>query len=119
MASKVLELKIDTPSAFDGNTIDAAQWMYSVISYFELNDYVYHSDKKKIIATLSFMNKGTATPWVSPGCASTTKMMTGKLQPSFSLMRRLFPNMTPPMPSPNDTFSDILNSTPKHALPRN
>ncbi|KAF9220324.1 hypothetical protein BS17DRAFT_715053, partial [Gyrodon lividus] len=54
------ELKISTPSAFDGNTDDAAQWMYSVISYFELNDHVYDNDKKKIITTLSFMNKGTA-----------------------------------------------------------
>ncbi|KAF9220759.1 hypothetical protein BS17DRAFT_769087 [Gyrodon lividus] len=37
--------------------------MHSVISCFELNDHVYDSDKKKIITTLSFMNKGTAASW--------------------------------------------------------
>ncbi|KAF9218439.1 hypothetical protein BS17DRAFT_822911 [Gyrodon lividus] len=63
MASKAPELKIGTPSVFDGNTDDAVQWMHSVISYFKLNDHVYNSNKKKIIATLSFMNKGTTASW--------------------------------------------------------
>ncbi|KAF9220415.1 hypothetical protein BS17DRAFT_714646, partial [Gyrodon lividus] len=35
-------------------------WMYSVISYFKLNDHVYDSDKKRFITALNFMNKGTA-----------------------------------------------------------
>ncbi|KAF9221682.1 hypothetical protein BS17DRAFT_649316, partial [Gyrodon lividus] len=63
MASKASELKISTPSAFDSNTDDAAQRMYSVISYFELNDHSYDTNKKKIIAALSFMNKGMAASW--------------------------------------------------------
>ncbi|KAF9218922.1 hypothetical protein BS17DRAFT_719091 [Gyrodon lividus] len=63
MASKAPELKIGTPSAFDSNTDDATQWMYSVISYFKLNNHVYDSNKKKIIAALSFMNKRTAASW--------------------------------------------------------
>ncbi|KIK73113.1 hypothetical protein PAXRUDRAFT_21210 [Paxillus rubicundulus Ve08.2h10] len=60
---KATELKIGTPSYFDGNTNDATQWMYSVITYLDLNKEVYTNNKKKIIAALSFMNKGTAASW--------------------------------------------------------
>ncbi|KIK74111.1 hypothetical protein PAXRUDRAFT_20202 [Paxillus rubicundulus Ve08.2h10] len=63
MTMKPTGLKISTPSFFDGNTNDATQWMYSVITYLDLNEEVYTNDKKKIIATLSFMNKGTAGSW--------------------------------------------------------
>ncbi|KIK77152.1 hypothetical protein PAXRUDRAFT_17685 [Paxillus rubicundulus Ve08.2h10] len=63
MTMKPTELKIGTPSFFDGNTDDAAQWMYSVIAYLNPNEEVYTNDKKKIIAILSFMNKGTADSW--------------------------------------------------------
>ncbi|KAF9224265.1 hypothetical protein BS17DRAFT_704243 [Gyrodon lividus] len=63
MAFKAPELKIGTPSTFDGNTDNAVRWMHSVISYFELNNHVHDNDKKKIITTLSFMNKGTAASW--------------------------------------------------------
>ncbi|KIK79147.1 hypothetical protein PAXRUDRAFT_16482 [Paxillus rubicundulus Ve08.2h10] len=63
MATKPTELKISTPSFFDGNTNDAAQWMYSVIAYIDLNEEVYTNNNKKIIAALSFMNKGTAGSW--------------------------------------------------------
>ncbi|KIK75818.1 hypothetical protein PAXRUDRAFT_18658 [Paxillus rubicundulus Ve08.2h10] len=37
--------------------------MYFVITYLNLNEEVYTTDKKKIIAALSFMNKGTAGSW--------------------------------------------------------
>ncbi|KIK72606.1 hypothetical protein PAXRUDRAFT_21790 [Paxillus rubicundulus Ve08.2h10] len=37
--------------------------MYSIIAYLDLNEEVYTNDKKKIIATLSFMNKCTAGSW--------------------------------------------------------
>ncbi|KIK77609.1 hypothetical protein PAXRUDRAFT_17389 [Paxillus rubicundulus Ve08.2h10] len=63
MTTKATELKIGTPSYFDGNTNNAAQWMYSIITYLDLNEEVYTNDKKKIITTLSFMNKGTAASW--------------------------------------------------------
>ncbi|KIK77211.1 hypothetical protein PAXRUDRAFT_17647 [Paxillus rubicundulus Ve08.2h10] len=38
MTTQATELKIGTPSYFDGNTNNAAQWMYSVITHLDLNE---------------------------------------------------------------------------------
>ncbi|KIJ08259.1 hypothetical protein PAXINDRAFT_28881, partial [Paxillus involutus ATCC 200175] len=57
------ELKVGTPTHFDGNTNDSSRWLHSVMAYLVLNDRIYNSDDKKIILALSFMSKGTAASW--------------------------------------------------------
>ncbi|KIK96775.1 hypothetical protein PAXRUDRAFT_10607 [Paxillus rubicundulus Ve08.2h10] len=63
MSDKPTEIKVGTPTKFDGNPNDASRWLYSLIAYISLNDRIYSSPEKKIILTLSFMNKGTAATW--------------------------------------------------------
>ncbi|KIK77052.1 hypothetical protein PAXRUDRAFT_167998 [Paxillus rubicundulus Ve08.2h10] len=63
MSKKATEIKVGTPTNFDGNLNDASQWLYSLITYISLNDWIYTMPEKKIILALSFMNKGSVATW--------------------------------------------------------
>ncbi len=57
------ELRIATPSDFDGNPASFAGWMHEVKDYLSINATVYDTDKKKIVFTLATMKTGNAFVW--------------------------------------------------------
>ena len=57
------EIRIRTPSDFTGDRTRTAKFLQEVKLYLRVNHGIYNTDKKKIIFALSFMNRGTATPW--------------------------------------------------------
>ncbi|KIJ11414.1 hypothetical protein PAXINDRAFT_84560 [Paxillus involutus ATCC 200175] len=65
MSERPTELKVGTPTHFDGNTNNAAHWLtlVSPCVTITLNNQIYNSNERKITLTLSFMSKGSATTW--------------------------------------------------------
>ncbi|EGN93458.1 hypothetical protein SERLA73DRAFT_78753 [Serpula lacrymans var. lacrymans S7.3] len=48
---------------FDGMPDRANRWMLSAKAYFDVNDTIYDSDKKKVFKALSHMKEGAALAW--------------------------------------------------------
>ncbi|EGO04511.1 hypothetical protein SERLA73DRAFT_68196 [Serpula lacrymans var. lacrymans S7.3] len=48
---------------FDGMPDQASGWMLSVKAYFDVNDAMYDSDKKKVFEALSHMKEGADLVW--------------------------------------------------------
>ncbi|EGN91523.1 hypothetical protein SERLA73DRAFT_157531 [Serpula lacrymans var. lacrymans S7.3] len=48
---------------FDGMPNRANRWMLSAKAYFDVNDAIYDSDKKKVFEALSHMKEGAALAW--------------------------------------------------------
>lgn len=59
------ELRINTPSKFDGSPSEAQRWLDSVRIYLYLNREIYDSDEKQVIFALSFMTENSAKVWSS------------------------------------------------------
>jgi hypothetical protein len=62
MATPQKELQVST-SPYDGNKDRSSNWLFQVSAYLRINMDSYDTDKKRIILTLSLMNKGTAARW--------------------------------------------------------
>lgn len=60
---KIAELKIRTPSDFNGDKHDSERFLQEIGLYLRINDQVYDTEEKKIIFFLSFLTKGTAESW--------------------------------------------------------
>lgn len=54
------ELRINTPSTFDGTSSKAQRWLDSVQMYIYLNRELYDTDEKQVIFALSFMTENSA-----------------------------------------------------------
>ena len=63
MMSPAKEIKLGTPTPYDGNRDLLNDFMMEVEMYLQINDEIYDTNKKKIIFALSYMKEGTATSW--------------------------------------------------------
>ena len=63
--SKLTELHLNTPKAYNGSPASAKYWLNSVRTYLLINKDVYFTDNKKVGYVLSFMTKGTAKSWAA------------------------------------------------------
>ena len=64
-SKKPSEIKIGTPSDYDGNPSTAKQWLNTVIVYIILNKHIYNDDAKRIMFAQSFMKTGPAAAWAN------------------------------------------------------
>ena len=53
--TKTAELKLNQPKPFTGKRNEIDDFLQDVALYFEINDEIYNTDKKKIGYTLTFM----------------------------------------------------------------
>ncbi|KIK81918.1 hypothetical protein PAXRUDRAFT_14990 [Paxillus rubicundulus Ve08.2h10] len=107
MSDKATEIKVGTPTNFDGNLNNASRWLYSLIAYISLNNRIYTSPKKKIILTLSFMNKGSATTWAEAAYEKTADDETLKLGNNHKKEKIPFETQKPRTPSPKVRKTEI------------
>ena len=63
MTTTAKEIKLGTPTPYDGNRDNLDDFLMEVEMYIQINDKIYDTDKKKIIFALSYMKEGTAGPW--------------------------------------------------------
>ncbi|KAG1875253.1 hypothetical protein C8R48DRAFT_560611, partial [Suillus tomentosus] len=63
LSTKNIEIKIGTPTEFNGDCDEFKRFMLNCNAYLNINDKIYNDDKKKVIFTLSFMTKGNAATW--------------------------------------------------------
>ncbi|KIJ06509.1 hypothetical protein PAXINDRAFT_20303 [Paxillus involutus ATCC 200175] len=61
MSERPTELKVGTPTHFDGNTNDSSRWLHSVMAYLVLNDRIYNTSDKKITS------QGALIEWYARG----------------------------------------------------
>lgn len=59
------ELRINTPSTFDGTSSKAQRWLDSVWMYIYFNRELYDTDEKQVIFALSFITENSARVWSS------------------------------------------------------
>ena len=64
-SSKLTELRIGAPEAFDGSYDKSTQWLNAVCFYLLVNDKVYDTNNKMIAFALSYMTKGSALTWAT------------------------------------------------------
>ena len=63
MAAPAKEIKLRTPTPYNGDRDKLDDFLMEVEMYIQINDEIYDSDKKKIIFALSYMKEGTAALW--------------------------------------------------------
>ena len=61
--TKVSEIKLNQPKPFNGKQEDLKKFLQDTNLYLLVNSKVYDTDIKKIVFTLSFMNKGDVASW--------------------------------------------------------
>ena len=63
MSTPAKEIKLRTPTPYDGDRDLLDDFLMEVEIYIQINDKIYNTDKKKIIFALSYIKEETAALW--------------------------------------------------------
>ena len=86
MTTKLIELHIGTPEAYNGSFKTWRQWLNAVQLYLLVNKDVYNNNDKKIAFVLSYMTKGFALTWAATfheNAVNTARTVTLETYPNF------------------------------------
>jgi hypothetical protein len=84
------EVKIRTPTEFQGDKEKATKFIREVELYLHINGHIYDTDEKKITFTLSFMTDGAAAAWKEAFIASKISPAMGFAFGSWNNFCKLF-----------------------------